>query len=235
MQTWVYKQESGVTARVILYGDAEHQVEFITENGLTVIIPFPRFMFKSIELVATYGAGASVPLTKAISGTMKRALYPDEIKAITKKLTLAKTPAEKTKLQKQLKEAEDKFDRQLTLNPNSYKNLTARDREKITRNMLGVATAIGFMQYRMSDDAPSDYKKLPSEMLNIEGGEIDTTPQFPVRQYLYVGEAVKRLRNGTFGSFLDMKEFTDTFAGTNIRTGVGHSIIEDISVLAAGS
>ena len=34
VQTWVYKQESGVTARVILYGDAEHQVEFITENGL---------------------------------------------------------------------------------------------------------------------------------------------------------------------------------------------------------
>ena len=209
--------------------------QFITENGLTVIIPFPRFMFNSIELVATYGAGASVPLTKAISGTMKRALYPDEIKAITKKLTLAKTPAEKTKLQKQLKEAEDKFDRQLTLNPKSYKNLTARDREKITRNTLGWATAIGFIQYRMSDDAPSDYKKLPSEMLNIEGGEIDTTPQFPVRQYLYVGEAVKRLRNGTFGSFFDMKEFTETFAGTNIRTGVGHSIIEDISVLAAGS
>ena len=209
--------------------------QFITENGLTVIIPFPRFMFNSIELVATYGAGASVPLTKAISGTMKRALYPDEIKAIRKKLTLAKTPAEKTKLRKQLEEAEDKFDRQLTLNPNSYKNLTARDREKITRNTLGWATAIGFIQYRMSDDAPSDYKKLPSEMLNIEGGEIDTTPQFPLRQYLYVGEAVKRLRNGTFGSFFNMKEFTETFAGTNIRTGVGHSIIEDISVLAAGS
>ena len=33
-QTWVYKQESGVKARVLLYGELEDQIEFITENGL---------------------------------------------------------------------------------------------------------------------------------------------------------------------------------------------------------
>jgi len=33
-QTWVYKQESGIEARVMLYGPVIGQIEFITENGL---------------------------------------------------------------------------------------------------------------------------------------------------------------------------------------------------------
>ena len=39
---------------------------FITRNGLTVVIPFPRFMFNSMELMAQYGAGAVLPLTRKI-------------------------------------------------------------------------------------------------------------------------------------------------------------------------
>jgi len=45
---------------------------FIVRNGLTTVMPFPRFMFKSMELLGKYGAGASIPLTrmamKAVSG-----------------------------------------------------------------------------------------------------------------------------------------------------------------------
>ncbi len=33
-QTWVYRQVSGIEARVIAYGSAIDQIEFITENGL---------------------------------------------------------------------------------------------------------------------------------------------------------------------------------------------------------
>ena len=33
-QTWVYKQESGIEARVWAYGPPTDQIEFITENGL---------------------------------------------------------------------------------------------------------------------------------------------------------------------------------------------------------
>tara|TARA_R100001244_G_scaffold98606_1_gene73616 strand:+ start:108 stop:599 length:492 start_codon:yes stop_codon:yes gene_type:complete len=32
--TWVYKQESGVKARELVYGSPMQQIEFITENGL---------------------------------------------------------------------------------------------------------------------------------------------------------------------------------------------------------
>lgn len=45
---------------------------FITRNGLTVIVPFPRFMFNSMELMAQYGAGASIPLTRKIMGVVKK-------------------------------------------------------------------------------------------------------------------------------------------------------------------
>mgnify|MGYP003134250134 CR=1 FL=1 len=45
---------------------------FITRNGLTVIVPFPRFMFNSMELMAQYGAGSSLPLTRKIMSVVKK-------------------------------------------------------------------------------------------------------------------------------------------------------------------
>ncbi len=45
---------------------------FITRNGLTVVMPFPRFMFNSMELLAQYGAGASVPVTRKIMGIVNK-------------------------------------------------------------------------------------------------------------------------------------------------------------------
>ena len=41
---------------------------FITKNNLTVIIPFPRFMAKSMELMAENSVGAFMPLTRRIYG-----------------------------------------------------------------------------------------------------------------------------------------------------------------------
>jgi hypothetical protein len=37
---------------------------FITNNGLTVITPFPRFMFNSMELFGNYAGGAAAPLLR---------------------------------------------------------------------------------------------------------------------------------------------------------------------------
>ena len=41
---------------------------FITNNGLTVITPFPRFMFNSMELFGNYGFGALAPLRRKAMG-----------------------------------------------------------------------------------------------------------------------------------------------------------------------
>jgi hypothetical protein len=154
---------------------------FITRNGLTVVMPFPRFMFNSMELMGNYAGGASIPLTKKLMG-----MYPKGAK------------------------------------------LTAKDRQRISRNLVGIGAVGAAYMARSSDDAPADYKEI-----NVGDGTVmDTTPQFPLRQMLYLGEATKRYMDGTFDDWFDGREFSETFLGTNIRTGVGNSITEEVVALA---
>jgi len=159
---------------------------FITRNGLTVVMPFPRFMFNSMELMAQYAGGAFFPLTRKV----------------TSLVTLGKVGG---------------------------KPLTPKDRQRISRNLVGMAMVGAAYQYRTSDEAPADYKQFGIS----SGTEMDTTPQFPVRQYLYMGEAIKRINEGTFNTFFDAKEFTETFAGTNLRQGTTNSILEEMAAIAA--
>ena len=49
-----------------------------------------------------------------------------------------------------------------------------------------------------------------------------------------MGEAIKRINEGTFNTFFDAKEFTETFAGTNLRQGTTNSILEEMAALAEG-
>ena len=45
---------------------------FITNNGLTVITPFPRFMFNSMELFGNYAGGAAAPLLRKATDVVTR-------------------------------------------------------------------------------------------------------------------------------------------------------------------
>ena len=192
--------------------------QFIVRNGLTVVLPFPRFMFNSMELMGQYMGGASIPLARKMASVV----------------TMGRVGAGK---------------------------LTAKDRQRITRNLVGSGTlpfllkddpekqeedkgaidyAADFLlgmsvvgaayQYRTSDEAPSDYKLLKTG----DDAVMDTTPQYPMRQFMYLGEAVRRINNGTFNDFFKVKEFTETFLGTNIREGVGQSIVQEVADLATG-
>ena len=160
---------------------------FITRNGLTVVMPFPRFMFNSMEIMGQYAGGASIPVARKL----------------TELVTLGKV---------------------------GKGPLTPKDRQRISRNLVGMAMVGAAYQYRTSDEAPADYKQFGIS----SGTEMDTTPQFPVRQYLYMGEAIKRINEGTFNTFFDAKEFTETFAGTNLRQGTTNSILEEMAALAEG-
>ena len=162
--------------------------QFIVRNGLTVAIPFPRFMFNSMELLAQYGAGASIPLTRKV----------------TSMITGGRIGAGA---------------------------LTAKDRQRITRNLLGLVAIGAAYQYRTSEDAPADYK----QMNTSEGVVMDTSPQFPMRQFLYIGEATRRLEDGTFTDWFNVREFSETFSGSNLRAGTGNVIIEEIAALADGT
>jgi hypothetical protein len=159
---------------------------FIVRNGLTVVLPFPRFMFNSMELMGQYMGGASIPLARKLMGTVK---------------------------------------------PSLRGKLTAKDRQRISRNLVGIAVAGAAYQYRTSEDAPADYK----EMKVDDDTVANVTPQFPMRQFLYLGEAVNQIRKGTFFDFFDSREFVETFAGTNFRTGVGQSIFQDIADIVSSA
>ena len=192
--------------------------QFIVRNGLTVVLPFPRFMFNSMELMGQYMGGASIPLARKMASVV-------------------------------------------TMGRFGGGKLTAKDRQRISRNFVGSGTlpfllkddpeekkedkgaidyAADFLlgmsvvgaayQYRTSDEAPSDYKLLKTGDDTV----MDTTPQYPMRQFMYLGEAVRRINNGTFSDFFKSKEFTETFLGTNIREGVGQSIIQEVADLASG-
>jgi hypothetical protein len=161
--------------------------QFIVRNGLTVVLPFPRFMFNSMELMGQYAGGASIPLARKMASIVSGG-----------KVGKGK--------------------------------LTMKDRQRISRNIQGIAVAGAAYQYRTSDEAPSDYKLLKTGDNTV----MDVTPQYPMRQFMYVGEAMKRLMNGTFGDWFKAKEFIETFVGTNIREGVGQSLIQEIADLSTG-
>ena len=161
--------------------------QFITRNGLTVVMPFPRFMFNSMELMGQYAGGASIPLARKVANIV----------------TGGKVGKGK---------------------------LTPKDRQRISRNLVGIAVAGAAYQYRTSEEAPSDYKLLKT----AEDTVMDVTPQYPIRQFMYIGEAMKRMENGTFGDWFKAKEFAETFVGTNIREGVGQSLIQEVADLAEG-
>ena len=193
---------------------------FITRNGLTVAMPFPRFMFNGIELITQYASGASLPLTKymghLIKKSIKRGARPD-LPAFGEKGFV----------------------------------LTAKDRQRISRNFVGLAAITGAYAYRTSDDAPEDFAKMAAD----DGKVINVKPAFPLAQVFFLGEAVKQLFDPLKGpedkrnfaqrldidNFVDWfshgnipKRFAETFLGTNIRTGVGQGIVEELLELGGG-
>lgn len=157
---------------------------FVTRNGLTTVLPFPRFMMNSLELLGQHVGGAAIPILK------------NAIKPGTK--------------------------------------LTAKDRQRISRTVIGWSAIGAAYQYRTSEDAPQDYK-----MMNADDGTvIDTTPQFPMRQILLLGEMAKQISKGDFSEWMQRdgtwKEIGQTFLGTNVRTGTGAGLVDTVTDLVSG-
>lgn len=194
--------------------------QFIVRNGLTTVIPFPRFMFNSLELMGQYMGGASIPLARKLTNIVtlgrvgKGKLSMKDRQRISR--NLVGMGASAPLLPAAIGAALDD---------------DASNQEQIGDDLLSIGVVGACYQYRTSKDAPADYKF----MTGPDGTVIDTTTQFPMRQCLYIGEATKRLQEGTFDEWFDTKEFNETFLGTNIRTGVGAGIVREILDIVAGS
>jgi len=156
---------------------------FITRNGLTVLVEFPRFMFNSMELMGQYAAGSSIPLTRKVKDLV----------------TLSNSGP-----------------------------LTSKDRQRISRNLMGMAAVGAGYWYRTSEEAPPEYNQVA---VGSEA-QMNTTPTYPMAHFLYLGEATKRLKEGTFDDWFDGQEFVELFTGSNFRTGVGNSILEEVAQIA---
>jgi len=169
----------------------------------TWVLPFPRFMMNSLELIGQYAGGASIPLTKKFISLMKGG------------------------------KASSAFDGIPEMGAAQIK-LTTKDRQRISRNIAGVAAFTAAYQYRTMEDAPADYKMMKAS----DGTVVDTTPQFPMRQMLMVGEIAKQAMRGDIGEWLsrknNQKELLETFLGTNIRTGTGAGLMTDLVEMVEG-
>ena len=153
--------------------------DFITKNGLTTVIEFPRFMFNSLELMGQYSAGAFNPVLKRAFG------------------------------------------------PKTFKDpLDAKDRQNITRNMSGAIAIYAAYQYRTSGQEPASYEQLNTG----DGTVMDVTPQFPLRQTLWIGEAINQVMKGTLNNWkgFTADEMLETFGGASMRTGASNVFIDEI-------
>ena len=195
--------------------------QFITRNGLTVVLPFPRFMFNSMELMGQYAGGASIPLARKVASIVtggkvgKGKLSAKDRQRISRNIVgmTAGAPIAPVAIGAFLED------------PSEDGDGIVDSVVDYAGSMLQSMSVVGaFYQYRTSEDAPSNYKLMNTGNNTV----LDTTPQYPLRQFAYLGEATKRLVNGTFDDWFDGKEFAETFLGTNIRQGVGNSLIEEV-------
>ena len=132
-------------------------------------------------------------------------------------------------------------------NPRSvYAKLNERDLEDISRNLVGLGMYQAATIYRMPEkDRPEVYQGYVADphpnyklIRTNDGKSFDTTPQFPMRQLLYIAEFGRRSK--TFGNDTIVgsvvgtyKEFAETFLGATLKTGQTTSLVEDF-ILAVG-
>ena len=202
---------------------------FIVKNNFTVVVPFPRFMFKSMELMAENSGGAFVPIiNKGMKGVQSFRLKDrlKELKKVPEDKRTAKQLSNIAKLENAIEDL-------------GRKGLSQRESRAVARNLTGIS-AIMAASYLIGDkDKGEDYKLISDGMGNV----IDTTPLFPLRQYLFLGkigrdwyEATKDIggaeaaKEAFFNAF-PRREWAETFLGTNFRLGVGGNLLDEAATL----
>ena len=182
---------------------------FIVRNGLTTVLPFPRFMFKSMELIAQYGAGSSIPVYRFMK------------KAITSRTNL---PDFKEQIAEQRRiDVADVTDDMVSQERRAF---SRKERDMIGKNMQGALLISAGIWYRGQEDAPADYTKMTMD----DGNVLDTTPLFPLRPLLLIGEMTQQAKNNMLEKWVENNpnEIVEVLTGTNFRTGMSGYMLDDI-------
>tara|TARA_R110002153_G_scaffold226153_2_gene378783 strand:+ start:1195 stop:4989 length:3795 start_codon:yes stop_codon:yes gene_type:complete len=206
---------------------------FITNTGLTVVIPFPRFMFSTMELMGNYAGGASIPLTRFIARNVSDVSISRNLTKLSPKEFKKKYGVTKKEMMKDLRDPEGVgFAAYGGKSVFTDKATGQMDRQRAIRNLQGVSVALAAYMYRSSDDAPANaYEMYAGETA------IDVSAQWPMRQYLWVGDQIAKIVDGTYEQ-QDWKQWyaeaSKTFLGANFRTGQGSMILDEIQELVIG-
>ena len=201
---------------------------FITRNGLTVAIPFPRFMFNSMELMGQYAGGSIRVFTRKVMGLVDQKyrgpLTTKDRQRISRN-AVGVLGGGGTGLAVLGALTEDEED------PDSIQ-------QTMSDALMSMATVGAAYQYRsgFAGDVPASFNEIYTGT-DEKGNKVvlDIKPQFPLSQYMYLGEATRQIEKGTFGDFFDAREFIETFTGSNFRRGSGHVILDEVANIIDGS
>ncbi len=201
---------------------------FITRNGLTVAIPFPRFMFNSMELMGQYAGGSIPVVTRKVMGLVDKKyrgpLTTKDRQRISRN-AVGVLGGGGTGLAVLSALTEDEED------PDSLQ-------QSMSDALMSMATVGAAYQYRagFAGDVPASFNEMYTGT-EEDGSRVvlDIKPQFPLSQYMYLGEATRQIEKGTFSDFFDAREFIETFTGSNFRRGSGHAILDEVADIIDGS
>ena len=182
----------------------------INEYNLTVIIPFPRFMAKSMELMAENSVGALLPMVRRVYGPAVggKSFFPKD--PTTGKRSLG-TPL----------------------------GLTQREHRMIARNATGAMGIMAASMMLGEEDRGEDYKLVPvGDGTVVDVTPLFPLRQFfflgkITKDYIKAREDVDWFSGGkeAFFNNLDRKEWLETFFGTSFRTGVAGNLVDEAANL----
>ena len=115
-----------------------------------------------------------------------------------------------------------------TTNKDMAGPLSFKDRERISRNVVGLAAVFGAYQYSKLGDAGDEVTQ-ETFGSGENKGTVDTTFIYPIAQIRYIGNALHRMEEGTFQELFDPTEFKDLFLSGAMRSASKpFSLIEDL-------
>lgn len=163
----------------------------LVNTGLTAVtMPFPRFMFNKLELIGQYMLGASIPATKRMTYLVNHVMGSNTTKKIVDAVTSDDAP---NVVRKRVDEAIEEDWLSLAKKP-----LNAKDRERISRNMVGLMLTGGLTYYfSEQDDLPSK----PDDF-RVGNYDVDAGPFSPFPDMALAARHITEAFQGTYQDWL---------------------------------
>lgn len=173
--------------------------------GLTLVLPFPRFLVNSLKFYADY---SPLGFLKFAAGGAKEGIGRGGEAAI------------KAATGKEVK---------LWGNSKEIQKLVSGDPSTLSKAMIGSALFLTAYQIRNSDEAGERWYeyRVPDSVPKIGGRTIDLRPFNPFAAYLFAADVTKRWREGSLAT-LSSKDIAEGVLSTNLRAGTGLAFLDAV-------